>query len=143
MGGPATLGILSLIGSILVSTVASQAIGLTLAGLVFAATGGGIGALFAILALPMTLAFFGLPALIWSFLVVVPAYAAGAWFGRRDLAPFAVFAVGAVMLAYLGVMDPEPTGAIPGYDQTAMGFIAASLMTWGLYAYFWLGLRRR
>ena len=83
----------------------------------------------------MSLAFFGLPSLIWSYLVIVPTYYAFSRYGRRDLVPFAVLAIGAGILVYLFVADPAPSGAIPGYDQSSQAFIGATLIVWACYAF--------
>jgi hypothetical protein len=128
--------------SILQAGVVSQLLALAIGGLVQTLRSGDVGGLFAVLALPMTLAFFGLPVLIWSVLVIPPTYYAFSWFGRRELAPAVVFAIGAAIFAYLAIARPAPSGAIPGYDQTALAFIAATYVTWALYAFFWVKLRR-
>jgi hypothetical protein len=128
--------------SILVACVLSQAVGLVIAGLASAVMEGKIDGLFALAALPMTLVFFGLPALIWSLIVIIPTYYALSWYGRVGLAPFAVFAVGAAILLWLFVTDPPPTGAMPGYDQAAQLFVAIAFIGWALYAYFRVKLGR-
>ncbi|HXC51743.1 MAG TPA: hypothetical protein VN634_12705 [Candidatus Limnocylindrales bacterium] len=99
--------------------------------------------LFAVLATPMTLAFFGLPALSGSLLVIVPTYYALSWLGHREMVPFAVFAVGAGILIYLFVAEPAPSGAMPGVDQSAQAFAAASLIVWSAYAFFRMDLRQQ
>jgi hypothetical protein len=133
---------LRLLTSIFIACVLSQAAALVVAGLATSAIHGRIDGLFALLALPMTLAFFGLPALLWSLFVIIPTYYALSWYGRSELVPFVVFALGAAIVAYHVIAQPAPTGAIPGYDQTAMVFVAIAFIGWALYAYFRLGLRR-
>jgi len=128
--------------SVLLACVLSQVVMLEVAGIVTSLRTGDVGGFFAVLALPMTLAFFGIPSLIWSVLVIPPMYYALSYFGRRELAPVVVFLIGAAIAAYLAIAKPPPSGAIPGYDQTAMGFIAGSFITWALYAFFWVKLRR-
>jgi hypothetical protein len=132
----------SLITSILIACVLSQAVGLVVAGLASTVMEGKIDGLFALAALPMTLVFFGLPALIWSLIVIIPTFYAFSWYERVALTPFAVFAVGAAILLWLFVTDPPPTGAMPGYDQAAQLFVAIALVGWALYARFHLNLGR-
>ncbi len=132
----------ALIRSVLVASLCAHPITLGVLGLVDAVTKGKMDGLFAVLATPMTLAFFGLPALSGSLLVIVPVYYAFSWFRHRELVPFAVFAVGAGILVYLFVADPAPTGAMPGVDQSAQAFAGASLIVWAAYAFFRVDLRR-
>jgi hypothetical protein len=133
---------LRLLLSILVACVLSQAVVLVVAGLATSALHGRIDGLFAILALPMTLAFFGIPALLWSLFVIFPTYAVFWWYGRAELASFVVFALGAAILAYHAIARPAPTGAMPGYDQTAQVFVAFAFIGWAVLAYFRPELRR-
>lgn len=128
--------------SILLACVLSQAVVLVVAGLATSAIHGRIDGFFALFALPMTLAFFGLPALLWSLFVIVPTYGVLWWFGRARLAPFVVFALGAAILVYHAIVQPAPTGAIPGYDQTAQVFVAFAFIGWAVFAYFRPELRR-
>ena len=102
---------------------------------------GKVAGLFAVAATPMTLAFFGIPTLAGGFFVIVPTYYALSFFGLRRLVPFVVFAVGAAIALYLIIVQPAPTGAMPGYDQTAQGFAAAALILWAFYAYFRTNIR--
>jgi hypothetical protein len=136
------MGFLRLITSILLVCIFAQPIVLTLAGVAHFLKDGGFEKLFAFLAAPMTLAFFGLPVLISSLIVIPPTYYALSYFGHRDKTPFAVFAYGAAIILYLVIADPEPTGAMPGYDQTAQGFTAATYMVWAFYAYYRMNLRQ-
>ncbi|MFN2377051.1 MAG: hypothetical protein ABR538_10970 [Candidatus Binatia bacterium] len=131
-----------LIRSILLVALCVHPVVLGVAGLALFLTEDGVDGLFAVAATPMTLAFFGLPVLTGSLFVIVPTYYALSRYGRREKVPVAVFAIGAGSLAYLIAADPAPTGAMPGYDQEAHGFVAASLITWALYAYFRLDLRQ-
>ena len=133
---------LKLLLSILLVSICSHPILLFLAGLFMTIRDGKLEGLFAPLAAPMTLAFFGIPTLTGGLFVIIPTFYLFSRFGRRDLVPFAVFAIGAAVLLYLAIAQPAPTGAIPGYDQTAQGFAAASLLVWAVYAYSRLDLRQ-
>lgn len=111
-------------------------------GLAFLLTKGEVAGLFAVLATPMTLAFFGVPGLVNSLILIPATYYALSSIGHRRMVPYVVFAVGAAILLYLFIAKPAPSGAIPGYDQTAQGFTAATFILWALYAHFRLGLRQ-
>ena len=132
----------TLIRSIFLVSLCTHPIVLAVAGLVHFLANGEIGGLFAVLAAPMTLAFFGLPVLIWSLLVIVPTYYALARLGRRKWVSFAVFAAGAGVFVYLFIADPAPSGALPGYEQSAEALIAVSLILWACYAHFRRDLAR-
>ena len=132
----------ALVRSILVVSICIHPIGLGLLGLADFLMNGRSDGLFAVAATPMTLAFFGLPALASCLFVILPTYYVLSRYGRREMVPFAVFVLGAGTLLYLSVARPAPSGALPGYDQALQGFTAATLVAWALYAFFRLGLRR-
>jgi hypothetical protein len=132
----------ALIRSIVFMCLCAHPITLGVLGVGYAVTRGNIDGLFAVLATPMTLAFFGPLALSGSLFVIVPTYYAFSFFGHRKMVPFAVFAVGASILLYLFIADPPPTGGMPGYDQGAQAFAGASLILWALYALFRMDLRQ-
>jgi len=131
----------TLIRSILLACFLCHPVGLTVMGLAHALKNHKIDGLFAVLATPMTLAFFFLPALWSCLLLIVPTFYGLSRFGRRDAVPPVVLAVGLAILLYHFLANPALTGAIPGYDQTAQVFTGISLVAWAVYAYFRLGLR--
>lgn len=131
-----------LLKSVLLACLGVHPIVLSLMGFAVFVRDGKIEGLFAVAATPMTLAFFGIPTFSTGLFVIIPTYYAFSWFGRRAVAPFALFALGAGTLLHLFVTDPAPTGAMPGYDQTAQAFSAATLIVWSLYAHFRMELRQ-
>lgn len=131
---------LSLLRSILLVCLLVHPIGLTVMGLLLTLRTGKTDGLFAVLATPMTLAFFGPPALIWCLVLILPTYYVLSWFGRRNLTPLVIGAVGVALFLHLALRDPVPTGAIPGYDQSAEGVTAACFVGWAMYAYFRMDL---
>lgn len=129
----------TLLRSIFVVCLCAHPILLGLLGLADALMRGQTDGLFAVFAMPMTLAFFGPPALLGCLLVIVPTYYAFSRYARRPMVPFAVFSVGTGVLLYLFVAAPVPSG----YEEAAQGFTAASLMLWALYAFFRMDLQQR
>lgn len=132
----------ALLRSILLVALLAHPVILGTLGLASFLMDGKVEGLFAVAATPMTLAFFGLPALTASVLVIIPTYYALSRYGRRGAVPFAVFAMGAGTLLHLFVTDPAPTGALPGYDHAARALAAATLIVWAAYAHFRLDLRQ-
>jgi hypothetical protein len=132
----------TLFRSILLVSLCAHPIVLAVAGLVHFFVNREVGGLFAVLAAPMTLAFFGVPVLAWSLLVIVPTYYALSRLGHRNWVAFAVFAVGASIFVYLFLADPAPSGALPGYEQSAQAMIGVSLVLWACYAHFRMDLVR-
>ena len=132
-----------LIKSIFLVCLCIHPIALGLLGLADFLTNARIDGLFAVAATPMTLAFFGPPALACCLLVIVPTYYLLSRYGRRDMVPFAVLAIGAGIVLYLSLTDRASSEAISGYDQAAQGFSAVSLIAWAVYAFLRLGPRTR
>lgn len=126
----------ALIRSIVLVGLLAQPLALFLLGLADFLRSGRVDGLFAVAATPMTLAFFGVPVLLASLVVIVPTYALLSYCGLRGWVPAAVFAIGAAVLAYLLLAQPAPTGALPGYDQAAQLFAGCTLVAWALYAFF-------
>ena len=132
----------TLIKSIFLVCLCAHPIVLGVVGLAQSLSTGKSEGLFAVLATPMTLAFFGLPALFSCLFVIVSTYYALSLCGRREIVPYVVFAVGAGVLLYQFIAEPALTGAMAGYDQTAQVFTAASLVIWAFYAFLRTDLRR-
>jgi hypothetical protein len=124
------MSIIRLIISVLVSVPIAQGIWLLVAGFFGEKF---IGPL-ALLALPMTLAFFGLPAcpvpcdhrgdILWPD-------GGGAPPTRSDH----LAVCGSAWMAYLLVAKPTPSGAFPGYDQTLQFNVAGVWVVWAAYAH--------
>ena len=88
----------------------------------------------AVLALPMTLVFFGLPAFLWTCLLVLLTFYGLKMFGDVRLTPRIVGGIGLAVMAYMFITQPAPTGAIPGYDQALALLIGWTLVVWAIWA---------
>ena len=126
------MSILRLIISVLLSVPIAQGIALLVAGFFGEKF---IGPL-ALLALPMTLAFFGLPAFMPALAIIAPTFYGLMVAGHRRLAPLILAVCGSAWITYLLVAKPTPTGAIPGYDQTLQFNVAGVLVVWAGYAHW-------
>ena len=131
------MSIVRLIVSVLVSVPVTQGIGLLVAGFFGDKF---IGPL-ALLALPMTLVFFGLPAFVPSLAIIAATFYGLTAAGHRRLAPIVLAVCGSAWMAYLLLAKPTPSGAFPGYDQTLQFNVAGVLVVWAAYAYWRLALR--
>lgn len=129
------IGFGALVKSAAIATLLSQAVGLVLLGLMHGAINGfRIESVAAIFALPMTLAFFGLPAFLWTCLVAVLTFHGLRMAGDVRLTPRIVGAIGLAVMAFLFITQPAPTGAIPGYDQAAALIVGWTFFVWAIYA---------
>ena len=126
------MSIARLIISVLVSIPIAQGIGLLVAG----SFGEKFVGPLALLALPMTLVFFGLPAFLPSLAIIATTFYGLMVAGHRRLAPLVLALCGSAWMAYLLVAKPTPSGAIPGYDQALQFNVAGVLIVWAAYAHW-------
>lgn len=131
------MSIARLIISVLVSVPITQGIWLLVAGFFGEKF---IGPL-ALLALPMTLVFFGLPAFVRSLPIIAATFYGLMAAGHRRLAPIILAVCGSAWMAYLLVAKPTPSGAFPGYDQTLQFNVAGVLVVWAAYAHWRLAFK--
>ena len=130
------LGLWALVKSAAIASVLSQAVGLILLGLMQdkGSAGDRLGA---ILALPMTLVFFAVPAFLWTIGIVLASYYGSRAIGFVWATPYLVGLIGFIWGAVLFIRNPEATGAaMPGYAQALAMVIAWTLIVWGIYAHF-------
>lgn len=133
----------ALVKSAAIATILAQAVGLVLIGLGQAAVSGlKVESIAAVLALPMTLAFFGLPAFLWTCALAIVAFYGLRARGAVRLTPLVVGAIGVAGTAWLFITKPPPTGALPGYDQALALVVAWTLIVWAIYVQLRLFWRR-
>jgi hypothetical protein len=131
------MSIIRLIISVVVSVAVAQGLWLLVAGFFGEKF---IGPL-ALLALPMTLAFFGVPACLPSLAIIAATFYGLTAAGHRRLVPLILAVCGLAWMAYLLVAKPTPSGAFPGYDQTLQFNVAGVLVVWAAYAHWRLAFK--
>ena len=119
---------LGLIGSILIATVLAQAAALLIVGFLQNEP-------VAIGALPMTVAFFALPAFFWSTVFILIVFFGMRFFGAIRYAPLGIGILAALFVAKSVIAPPnswqEQNG---GYDQAVAMNIIGALVLWAMYA---------
>ena len=95
----------------------------------------------AVLALPMTLVFFGVPAVIWTLPIIAATFYGLMAVGYRRFAPMILAVCGLAWIAYR-INTPAPmAGGIPNYNQTLHFNAAAALVVWSVYGQWRLGFK--
>ena len=133
------MSIVDLIVSVILSVVVVQAAALIIGGLLNHS--GAVADRFAaILALPMTLVFFGVPALVIAAALIVSGVYALEAAGLTTYAPAVMALLGVGWIGAMAVIKPRQHDPMAGYRQVLRLNAAAALIIWAIYAFQWLDL---